>query len=261
MLDGGFCSGGDAFRPGGAGDGGAGAGLFRLFGVRCAKVQDGRGGTALLYADMVFPLFAGWALLPGAALRAKIAPGLALCATAALAAPKAARIDFAAMDPFATPFYQCFAENARRLNWRAGVGSLNFSSVFTQVPGAEMEQMLTVGTFRQPGAGRSFMVVDVVWNLNVSGEYQFVVANAHNGRVFDGPPLAGGERLRGGRPGGVLASAGGQLYAGQRLRRAAFGEPQEEINCAGVGLLHYDPPLKFDFSAREHPYLAPVARW
>ena len=208
-----------------------------------------------------FPLFAGWALLPGAVLRAKIVPGLALCAVAALAAPKAARIDFAAINPFATPFYQCFAENARRLNWRAGVGSLGFSALFTQIPGAEMEKMLAVGTFRQPGAGQSFMVVDVVWDLNVSGEYQFVVANAHNGRVFDGPPLAGESGCAVDDPAACWHSVADNFVLDAESARAAFGEPKEVIDCAGVGLLHYDPPLKFDFSAREHPYLAPVARW
>ena len=208
-----------------------------------------------------FPLFAGWALLPGAVLRAKIAPGLALCAMAALAAPKAARIDFAAINPFATPFYQCFAENARRLNWRAGVGSLGFSAVFTQVPGAEMEKMLAVGTFRQPGAGQSFMVADVVWDLNVSGEYQFVVANAHNGRVFSQPPLAGETGCAADDPAACWHPVADNFVIDAAAARAAFGEPKEVIDCAGVGLLHYHPPLKFDFSDREHPYLAPVARW
>ena len=208
-----------------------------------------------------FPLFTGWALLPGPVLRAKIAPGLAFCAVAALAAPKAARIDFAAINPFATPFYQCFAENARRLNWRAGVGSLGFSALFTQIPGAEMEKMLAVGTFRQPGVGQSFMVVDVVWNLNVSGEYQFVVANAHNGRVFSQPPLAGETGCAADDPAACWHPVADNFVIDAAAARAAFGEPKEVIDCAGVGLLHYHPPLKFDFSDREHPYLAPVARW
>ena len=43
--------------------------------------------------------------------------------------------------------------------------------------------------------------------------------------------------------------------------RRVFGEPKEVIECSGIGLMHYDPPLSFDFSQHKHPYLAPMARW
>ena len=207
-----------------------------------------------------FPLFVGWALLPGIRFGAGGLLAAAVLA-AAFAAPKAARIDIAALNPFGTPFYQCFAENARRLNWRSGIGALSFSTMFTEVPGAEVERMMAVGTFRRPERGQSFMVVDVVFNLNLSGEYQFAAVNGHNGRVFGNPPLAGETGCAADAPDACWHPVTGNFILDDASVRAAFGEPQEEINCAGVGLFHYDPPLKFDFSGREHPYLTPLARW
>lgn len=222
-------------------------------------------GAELRYhmPNSFFPLFTGWALLPGIRFRrAAMTPGLAaLAALAALSLPKAARVDHAALDPFNTPFYQCFAENARRLNWRAGLGNLDFGMIMTEVPGAEMERMMSVGTFRRPGAGQSFMVVDVVFNLNVSGEYQFVAANSHDGRVFAKPPLAGETGCAADEPEACWHPVADNFVLDDASARAAFGEPQEVVNCAGVGLFHYDPPLKFDLTHLEHPYLAPVARW
>ena len=207
---------------------------------------------------LFFPLFVGWALLPGWRFRPAALCALAACA--ALAAPKAARVDFAALDPFGTPFYQCFTENAQRLNWRAGIGAAGFATILTEAPGAEMERMMAVGTFRRPNPGESFIVVDNNFNLHLSGEYQFVAVNARNGRFFDSPPLAGQTGCAMDAPEACWHSMNNYVLD-DASARAAFGEPQEDIDCAGIGLLHYDPPLKFDFSHLDHPYLAPVARW
>ena len=211
------------------------------------------------------PLFAGWALLPG--FRAAAAPAtLAACAVAvALAAPKMARNDIAALDLFNTPFYRCFAENAQRLNWRAGISTAPLRTV-TEVPGAE-NRILPVGVLRRPQAGQSLMLVDLVFNLEPVGEYQFVIANAREGRAFYDAPPAGERGCAVNEPGACwFLPSGGDRVLSVADARAAFGEPQEEINCAGVGLLHYDPPLRLDLSHATEPnptpaYHAPVARW
>ena len=222
---------------------------------------------ALRYALPVIylPLFACWALLPGGALKfGGRAGGWALAACAALAvlsAPKAARIDFAALDPFATPFQKCLAENAARLDLRGGITTIALARLPLVHSGAEIERLLPVGVFRRPEPGQSFMVADYSFSRRaVSGEFDFVLVNRHNGRYFYAPPLAGETGCAADDPArcSFLVDSHAMDAA---TARAAFGEPKEEINCAGIGLLHYDPPLKFDFSARDNPYLAPVARW
>ena len=210
------------------------------------------------------PLFVGWAFLPGP--RAALAGALAACALAGgLAAPKVARMDSAALNLFNAPFYQCFAENARRLDWRAGISTASFRAV-TEVPGVE-NRVLPVGVFRRPGAGQSFMVVDIFFNLKPVNEYQFVVANSREGRAFYYPPVAGETGCAVNEAGACwFLPDGANRVLSPADARAAFGEPKEEINCAGVGLLHYDPPLRFDFTGKTEPnptpaYLTPVARW
>ena len=210
------------------------------------------------------PLFAGWALLPG--LRAATPAALAACAVAvALAAPKMTRSDLAALDLFDTPFYQCFAENAQRLNWRAGISTASLRTV-TEVPGVE-NRVLPVGVLRRPGAGQSFMLADINFNLKPVDEYQFVVANARQGRAFHYPPLAGEQGCAVNQPGACwFLPAAGDRVLSVADARAAFGEPKEEINCAGIGLLHYDPPIRLDLSHAADPtptpaYHALVVRW
>ena len=210
------------------------------------------------------PLFVGWALLPGP--RAALAAALAACALAgALAAPKVARMDSAALNLFNSPFYQCFAESAERLDWRAGISTASFRAV-TEVPGVE-NRVLPVGVFRRPGAGQSFMVVDIFFNLKPVNEYQFVVANSREGRAFYYPPVAGETGCAVNEAGACwFLPEGANRILSPADARAAFGEPKEEINCAGVGLLHYDPPLRFDFTGKTEPnptpaYLVPVAKW
>ena len=209
------------------------------------------------------PLFVGWALLPGGIPRfgGRRAAVAACAALLALSAPKAARIDFAELDPFASPFQQCFAQNAKRLDWRGGIATMLFARLPLVHSGAEIERLLPVGVFRRPGAGQSFMVVEYSFSHRaLSGEFDFVVANLHNGRLFRAPPRAGETGCAAGDPQSCPVPVD-NLALDADVARAAFGEPKEVIDCAGVGLLHYDPPLKFDFSHLENPYLAPVARW
>ena len=214
------------------------------------------------------PLFAGWALLPGGIPKFGRFGGrvgnwaLVACAMLAVfSVPKAARINFAALDPFATPFQKCFAENAKRLDWRGGVTTLLFARLPLVHPDAEVERLLPIGVFRRPEPGQSFMVVEHSFSRRaVNGEFDFVLANYYNGKIFNIPPMAGDAGCAVDSPDSCFAQVN-NFVLDKDSAIAAFGEPREEINCAGVGLLHYDPPLKFDFSARDHLYLAPVTRW
>ena len=206
---------------------------------------------------LLFPLFVGWALLPGAGLpRAKSAAVGVFAALLLASAPKAARVDFAALDPFNTPFHQCVAENARRLNWRGGISTPFIGLMLVENSAASVLRMLPIGVFRRPQAGQSFMVVDSPASNRhrFNGEFQFVVVNFLNQRAFYDAPLPGED-------GDLFQPDLANYLLDPETARAAFGEPREEIDCAGIGLFHYDPPLKFDFSHLENPYLAPVARW
>ena len=211
-----------------------------------------------------FPLFVGWALLPWRAGKfGTSAAALAAAAVIALSVPRAALIDFAAMDPFASPFQQCLAQHARRLEWTGGIAPPHFANTLEGNPESGVERTLPVGTFRRQGAGNSFIVVDAfATNKNlINGDFQFVVANLHNGRVFGRPPRAGNAGCPAADSSACFDPKFPNYLMDAESARAAFGPPQEEITCAGIGLLHYDPPLHFDFSHLDDPHLAVVARW
>ena len=210
--------------------------------------------TAMRYIIPLFffPLFAGWALFEWSAPRWKVrAPTLAAAAcaaTVALSAPKMARIDFAAMDPFATPFQTCFAENARRLGWTSGIAPAHFSLLTHLNPGAEVENYITVFVTRRDAGRSSLDVVSSNSNSNRRGkEVQFVVVNARDGRVFVRPPRTGDEGCPLDDYGSCVGWEGSAAFITHAAVAGAFREPSEIAECAGIGLYHYDPPLRFDF--------------
>ena len=237
----------------------------------------------LLMPMMFFPLFSGWALLPwgGAFLRPRPATALAaaMLAVAGLSAAKAASISAAALDPLATPFQQCFAENARRLGWKAGISTVDFGQMLTAHPAAGVERMMHVHVYRAKDAhggqlpanphpaagGRSVLVSDntAANGHENSGEFQFALTRFFRGRIFVAPPQAGEEGCPTADPGAACNPVqyfGGGGMVDEEAYRGALGDPQEVIECAGIGLLHYDPPLKFDFSGRDS-HFAPVGIW
>ena len=208
-----------------------------------------------------FPLFVGWALFPWRAELFRVRPVvLALGAVVfvfAAAAPKALAVRFAALNPFNAPFYQCFEEAAGRLNWTGGAASFPLIEMMANER-LDVERIIPVGALRR-GPGRSRMYLDWV-GINrhyFSGEFQFVYVSAFKGRVFKVPPR--GEEDRGepvpDRPESMHAFALTDADV-----RGAFGDPAEIVECEGAALYHYDPPLRFDFSAAENPDFAQVGR-
>ena len=226
--------------------------------------------TALRYVlpALYFPLFAGWALLPWrpweSVSRVRPAPAVcALCAAAVLlASPKAVAIRASGLDPFNTPFHQCFNEAANRLGWRGGIANAGMTHPLTVDPGNDVEKMTPVGVLWQ-GAGQSRFYLDwTVFNRHhFEGDFQFVVANHFNGQIFDFFPHEGKRR-------GCPESGEGEcktrqppaLWLGDAVIRGAFGDPAEIVECEGIGLYHYDPPIRLDFSGAENPDFAQVGR-
>ena len=211
--------------------------------------------TALryLFPTFFFPLFVGWALLEWKTPRWRIRPAAlaaAACAAAlALSVPKLTRIDFAAMDPFATPFQKCFAENARRLEWTSGIAPIHFVLQMFANPDAGMENYNWV-RIKWAEAGRSSLLSPFgIVNHNRRGEEaQFVVSNARNGRIFFRPPRTSDQGCPFDNYGPCLGWEGVGDIVTDGAVKGAFGEPAEIVECAGIGLYHYDPPLRFEFS-------------
>ena len=224
--------------------------------------------TALRYVlpALYFPLFAGWALLPWRPGLFRVRPAPAACACFAavvlLSAPKALAIRAAALEPFNTPFHQCFNAAAGRLGWRGGIASSGMTHPLTADAGNRVESMTPVGILRgETGRSRFYLDWTVYNRHHFSGDFQFVVANGFNGRVFDRLPHAAEER--GCPPSGaeeceIVSSPA--LILDDAAIRGAFGEPDEIVDCAGVGLYHYDPPIRLDFSATDNPDFAQVGR-
>ena len=238
-------------------------------------------GQNRYFASLYFiALFVGWALLPwggvggiGEKLRGlagfKLTPSAAgVWAGAALvvlfSAPRAAETDADHLDPFNTPFQQCFAENAKRLNWKGGIATAPLALHLRADPNAEIERMLLVVNWsafaRNPG--ESALLVDWL-QINrrwFSGDFQFVAVNDFKGRVYRDPPGRGhsgcahAER----RECGSATDEG--FFLGEEAVRAALGEPAEVVECDGIGFLHYDPPLNFNLGDVDNPDLKVVGR-
>ena len=212
-----------------------------------------------------FPLFIGWALLPwsfapAAAARTKQA-ALAGCAALALAAlPKVFAVDMEKLNPFNSPFHQCFAEAANRLDWEGGVGQLLIMPPLKANPNANVNRVVSAIALRSPQPGMSGMFME--WHMHnrhwFNGEFQFVVVNGFNGRVFERAPREqdAGCAFEDVSP----CISNPAMILDERTVRGALGEPQEIVECAGVGFYHYDPPIRLDVSHLPDPHLTPIGR-
>ena len=205
-----------------------------------------------------FPLFVGWALLPwdgkffGGRAASRVALAGACAAVLALSAPRAVSVSGTGLDPFATAFHKCFADNARKFGWTGGLAHVWAAFHLRANPDAGIGRVLPVSVRRGAAAEPEILFEPSVFNRHwFSGEFQFVAVNGFNGRVFHTTPSAA-ER------GCPAARASECVYPGHfggivddASVRAAFGEPSEVADCDGFGFYHYDPPLRFDFSGFE----------
>ena len=208
-----------------------------------------------------FPLFIGWALLDFPRMKPPPRAVAAACALMfLLSVPKAARLDFAALNPFETPFQKCFAQNARQRGWTGSLASAHYNLAMFLNPDAEQENYIkgyVPGNL--PSGERAFHFSANLTNWRrASGEFQVVVVNAHQGRLFARPPRAQDAGCPVSEPACLRENINNGIPMSDSVVRAAFGDPAEIVECAGVGLYHYDPPLRFDFS--ENPNGAVLGR-
>ena len=217
------------------------------------------------FAPLLFvPLFVGWALLPGAGVlagRGKLVVAAGAAVVALAAAPRALSVEFDKLDPFNTPFHQCFAENARRLKWKGGISTGFLALPLAANPPAAVERILPVGALRRE-AGNGFMYVDwTVFNRHwFSGEFQFVTVNDYRGRTAMQEPTPERPVCAPDARDVCVPRGHGALFLDDAAVRAAFGEPAEIVECEGLAFYHYDPPLQFDFSQSANPDFARVGR-
>ena len=217
------------------------------------------------FAPLLFvPLFVGWALLPGAgalAGRGKLVVAAGAAAVALTAAPRALPLEFDKLDPFNTPFHQCFAENARRLKWNGGISTGFLALPLAANPPAAVERILPVGALRRE-AGNGFMYVDwTVFNRHwFSGEFQFVTVNDYRGRTAMQEPTPRRPACAPDARDACVPRGHEALFLDDAAVRGAFGAPAEIVECEGLAFYHYDPPLQFDFSQSQNPDFARVGR-
>ena len=210
-----------------------------------------------------FPLFIGWALLDFPRIKTPPPPRAFVAACALmllLSVPKAARLDFAALNPFETPFQKCFAQNARQRGWTGAMASVHYNLAMFLNPDAEQENYIKgyVPENLPPGE-RAFHFSSILTNWRrASGEFQVVAVNAHHGRLFARPPRDRDIGCPVSDPACLRENINSGLPLSDGVVRAAFGDPAEIVECAGIGLYHYDPPLRFDFS--ENPNGAVLGR-
>lgn len=201
-----------------------------------------------------FPLFAGWALLPWKFSAPPSMRPLILAAAGALAASgvKAAAMDWKKLDPFGTPFQECFVENARRLGWKSGVSILYYASAMTD-PRFEGNMRLAptwVGRFHDGKGGIIHRVTahsDIVNRNYWRGDIQFVMLNMSNGLVWSRPPRPEDAGCSARHPDYLECVSSFDVVMDESAARTFFGEPTEVIECdAGGAFFHYDPPLRFN---------------
>ena len=220
-----------------------------------------------MFPALYLPLFAGWPLLLAlAGWESKIKPSLrhwAPAATAAIAVAVAApKIPTESISFFDSPFAVCLRENANRLHWRGGIGSWTFFRNAIIDPQNPIERGLPVENLSVFGERYQDIPLIVTWDISnrshFAGEFQVVAVNHYQGARFAFPPENEAEGCRDEK---CLGQNPISRFVDEETARAVFGEPAEIVECEGVGLFHYDPPIRLDFSNRAaKDFPAPLPR-
>ena len=211
------------------------------------------------FIPVVFvPLFVGWTIPPLWNFFPRILAGRERLAVVALAgilavaaAPKIAAIDSELLSPYNTPFHRCVSEAAKERGWRAGIGSVFGMSELVIDPDNGVERKLTVQDPRYDGEQYRSDPLWVEWTITnrhwFNGEFDFAVVNFHDGRYFSYPPDPLALSYCDAR---TWPGCGRNRHAiSEEIVRSTFGEPSETLECAGLKILAYDPPVRVDMSA------------
>ena len=212
-----------------------------------------------IHPALYLPLFVGWPFLIfiGSRWLGSLIPirsfhfsvvSLVVCVVAAIPGVVRSR-DFQNFSPLETPYAVCVRKAARRLGWTGGIGIYGFWNQAVVDPENPIKQNMVVNNiefFRNAYKEKSLWVMWDATNRHwYSGEFQVVAVDKYKGRRFFAPP-------RRQEDGCLLDSQCAQYVPSRSLDektvRGVFGDPQEIVECEGVALFHYDPPLIYDFS-------------
>ena len=223
-----------------------GAGLSRAY-ISVRQWDHGYYGYIVRYIvpPMFFPLFIGWALF----LPAK--RNLLITMTAIItvvAAPKAMTMEWKSLDPYSSPFFQCYRDTAKRLKWKAGIASTVLSTQMAIDPDNPVKRVMSVGVTH--GREQSFLFQNwVVGNRQwLKKPFNFVAINGYRGRVYDVTPGWPDRVCQANEWNKCFPVNHSWLILDGAAARGAFGEPTEIIECEGIGFYHYDPPISVTHS-------------
>ena len=166
-----------------------------------------------------------------------------------VAAPKIAAIETERLSPYNTPFHRCVSDAAKSRGWRAGIGNTWFTGELMIDPDNGVERELTVINPRylgEPDADKLWVEWTISDRNQFNGEFDFAIVNFHNGLMFGVPPgpFRGPDCSQRSHP-----ACGADVRAvDEQMLRRTFGEPSETLECAGVGIFVYDPPVRVDMS-------------
>ena len=220
------------------------------------------------YPFVYLPLFVGWAFLPfyfhrwhATTLRisdrtfaASLLAGFALAAALPLA--KAFDTDHI-ISPFNTAFDNCIKQAAKRLGWTGAIGTYRFWNRAVIDPDNPISQSLNVEALP-----RSEQFADTPFYINweftnrhwYTGDFQAVAIDRYNDKRFVAPPRTKADACETQSCRNLFASR----YIDEATAQAVWGVPAEVVECEGVAIYHYDPPITYDFSNRTTAHDYPI---
>ena len=221
---------------------------------------DGEGG--LVWAEfryfipaVLLPLFAGWVVPPVGGVfsrprrREHSAVAVLALALAAASVPKIAAIAPDKLSPFQTPFHLCASAAAKERGWRSVAGGVFLTPELILNPHNGIDNTLDVVNPRSYGGQFQNQPLFAEWAATnrhwYNGAFDFVVVNARDDRIFGRAPR---EQDRGCPPERGEECIPPLGFINAEIVRDTFGEPDEIVECAGIALFGYDPPVRVDMS-------------
>ena len=112
----------------------------------------------------------------------------------------------------------------------------------------------------ETNASVDYRPLRVMWDVSnrhwYCGEFQVVAVDTYREKRFLFSPRHQGDACL---PDGQCREYFGLRALDEEMARRVFGDPQEIVECEGVALFHYDPPLIYDFSSHTQTDHFPIS--
>ena len=212
---------------------------------------------------LLFPLFIGWVFLfaflrrvflPHYCLprQAWLFPFAASLLLVILAVPKITALngDTTRLHPFATPFFDCLKKTITRRPLHAGAASFMFDNIIAAASAANnlgIDRMMRIANIWR--LGKSGLPINKTYRLTnrhyEEGFFDFVVVNAHGGRIYSSPWQTEKEACFDGVRRSCLGwgwNAAHGAIDGVAVE-TMYGKPAEIVDCGPARLYLYDRPF------------------